>query len=244
MNLPPPLNHVFVDYENVQALDLTVIGNKCVTFTLLVGPHKKKLDVELVEQLFTHAASVEMVRVSASGRNALDFTLAYYLGRAVAADPAGFFHIISKDTGYDPMIVHLQSRHIRVRRHNDFSKLTFSALPKLQATAAVDPSRPSPTVQKPKLPAADKPMRTSPVPAKPKAPARDTPLTRVLEHLRSHPTNRPKRRKTLVSHLSALLGKQPVEGGIEKLIDELIAAGHIAIDAKNAVTYTLPASGS
>lgn len=91
MDHPLPLNHVFVDYENVHALDLAVIGCKGVTFTLLIGPHKKKLDVELVEQLFAHAASVELVRLAASGRNALDFTLAYYIGRAVAADPAGFF---------------------------------------------------------------------------------------------------------------------------------------------------------
>ena len=68
-------------------------------------------------------------------------------------------------------------------------------------------------------------------------------LKRVLKHLRTHPNNRPKRRKTLVSHLSALLGKQPTEGGIEKLVDALIKSGHIAIDAKNAVTYTLPVDG-
>ena len=236
MDLPPPLNHVFVDYENIQVLDLAVIGNKGVTFTLLVGPHKKKLDVELVEQLFAHAASVELVRLTKSGRNALDFTLAYYIGRAVAADPSGFFHIVSKDTGYDPMVEHLQSRHIRARRHNDFSTLTFSAPPKPQGTAVVEASRTAPAAPKPR-------PRISPPPAKPKAPGVEKPLTRVLEHLRTHPNNRPKRRKTLASHLSALLGKQPTEAGIEKLIDELIAAGHIAIDAKNAVTYTLPTGG-
>ena len=32
--LPPPMNHVFVDYENVHAIDLAVIGNKGVTFYL------------------------------------------------------------------------------------------------------------------------------------------------------------------------------------------------------------------
>ena len=243
MDHPLPLNHVFVDYENVQALDLAVIGCKGVTFTLLIGPHKKKLDVELVEQLFAHAASVELVRLAASGRNALDFTLAYYIGRAVAADPAGFFHIVSKDTGYDPMIAHLRSRHIRVRRHDDFSALTFSTSPKLQAQAAVEPSRTSSAAPRVKSPATDKALKASPAPAKSKARVGESPLTRVLVHLRTHPTNRPKRRKTLVSHLSALLGKQPTEGGIEKLTDELIKAGHIAIDSKNAVTYTLPTGG-
>lgn len=243
MNLPLPLNHVFVDYENVQTLDLSVIGSKGVTFTLLVGPQKKNLDVELVEQLFAHAASVELVRLTASGRNALDFMLAYYIGRAVAADPAGSFHIISKDTGYDPMIEHLRSRHVRIRRHNDFSTLTFSAEPKLNELAADERSRTTPAVPKRKAPVANKPLKKSSIPLRKPGPFDDKPTARVLEHLRTHPNNRPKRRKTLVSHLSALLGKQPTEGGIEKLIDELNEAGHIAIDAKNAVSYPLPTNG-
>src|ERR1051325_7599061 len=92
-----PLNHVFVDFENVHAINAGVIGRKGVTFTLLLGAHRKTLDVTLVEQLVQHAASVELIRLNESGKNALDFALAYYVGRAVAADPAGFFHIVSKD---------------------------------------------------------------------------------------------------------------------------------------------------
>ncbi len=220
MNLPPPLNHVFVDYENVQTLDLSVIGTKGVTFTLLLGPQKKKLEVELVEQLILHAASVEFVRLTSSGRDALDFTLAYYVGRAVASDPGGYFHIVSKDTGYDPLVEHLRSRHIRARRHVDFSQLNFSGVPK------------------PVIAAAELAVRSVPVPRS-KVSEVNGPLARVREHLCAHGTNRPKRRKTLIRHLSALLGKHPPAMGIESLIDELIAADDIRIDAKGAVTYTL-----
>jgi hypothetical protein len=103
-DLPPPINHVFVDFENVHKVDLSVIGSQAVTFTLLVGPRQTKLDVSLVEKLFAHAHSVQMVRLTSAGKNALDFTLAYYVGRAVAADPTGCFHIVSGDSGYDPLI--------------------------------------------------------------------------------------------------------------------------------------------
>ena len=122
-----PVNHVFVDFENVPDIDVAVIGNKAVTFTLLLGSRQTKLDVSLVEKLLEHAASVELVRLTSPGKNALDFTLAYYVGRAVAADPTGYFHLISRDTGYDPLIEHLRSRNIRARRHADFSTLTFGA---------------------------------------------------------------------------------------------------------------------
>ena len=162
--LSPPMNHIFVDYENVHEVDPALIGAKSVSLTLLLGARQTKLDAALVEKLMEHAASVQLVRLTTSGKNALDFTLAYYVGRAAMADPTGHFHIVSKDTGFEPLIEHLRSRHIRATRHDNFTPLT------------------------------------TPAPAKPhSAPAEDL-LTRASEHLRKLVTNRPKRKKTLVSH--------------------------------------------
>ena len=132
--LPLPLNHVFVDFENVHQIDFSVMGSKPVHFTLLVGAQQPRMDVVLVQQLLKHADSVELVRLTSPGQNALDFALAYYVGRAAVADPTGYFHIVSKDKGFDPLIEHLRSRRIRVRRHDDFSTLTFSGPGKTPST--------------------------------------------------------------------------------------------------------------
>ena len=35
------MNHVFVDFENVHQVDLTLIGAKSVSFTLMVGRNKR-----------------------------------------------------------------------------------------------------------------------------------------------------------------------------------------------------------
>lgn len=195
------MNHVFVDFENVHQVDRSVIGSKSVCFTLLLGARQTKLDVALVEKLMEHAASVQLVRLTSSGRNALDFTLAYYLGRAVLSDPSGYFHIVSKDTGYDPLIAHLRSRHIHAHRHDDFTTLTFSGLQKPSSAQSEDL------------------------------------FTRVLEHLRKNTTNRPKRKKTLVSHLLALAGKTATEGDVLKLVESLREAGHLSLGDKDAVSY-------
>jgi hypothetical protein len=120
------MNHVFVDFENVHRIDASVIGAQSVNIIILLGARQTKLDTALVEKMMEHAASVQLVRLTSSGRNALDFALAYYLGRAVSADPTGHFHIVSKDTGFEPLIEHLRSRHIHAQRHNDFTTLTFS----------------------------------------------------------------------------------------------------------------------
>ena len=95
--LSPPMNRVFVDYENVHTVDLSIIGAKAVYLTLLMGAKQTKLDADLVEKLMAHAASVQLIRLTTSGKNALDFALAYYVGRAVITDPTAYFHIVSKD---------------------------------------------------------------------------------------------------------------------------------------------------
>jgi hypothetical protein len=51
-----------------------------------------------------------------NGTNALDFHIAYYIGRLAAKCPDAYFHIISKDTGFDPLIKHLKGQGISCQR--------------------------------------------------------------------------------------------------------------------------------
>ncbi|MCA1602491.1 MAG: hypothetical protein LC776_12880 [Acidobacteria bacterium] len=51
-----------------------------------------------------------------NGTNALDFHIAYYVGRLAAGYPDAYFHIISKDTGFDPLIKHLKDHKIFCQR--------------------------------------------------------------------------------------------------------------------------------
>lgn len=217
--LGPPMNHVLVDFENVHHIDPAIIGAKAVSLTILVGAKQTKLDAEMVVKLFEHAASVQLVRLAASDKNAVDFALAYYLGRAVLADPAAYFHIVSKDSGYDPLIAHLASRHVRVRRHQDFSTLTFSA-PAASADAV------------PK----SKPAATAP---KVKAVELTDAMQLVLERLRKSANNRPKKQKTLLSHLKNDLANGATEADAAELLKKFVEAGYVRIDDKAGVTYHL-----
>jgi len=222
-NVPSPFNHVFVDFENVQKINLAVIGREAVRFTLLVGPRQTKLDFFLAEKLLQHPDSVQLLRLASAGRNALDFTLAYYLGRAVVADPGGSFHIVSKDKGYDPLIEHLRSKQIRARRHDSFATLTFA--PPVRRPAPSPPTADS----KPKSRA--KP-RTQPA-------IRDERMDQVLEYLRKPSTPRPRNKKKFASFLVAYLGRKMTELEALALVENLRRAGHIAIGPKDVVTYRL-----
>jgi PIN domain len=222
-DLPPAMNHVFVDYENVHAVDPAIIGSKTVHVTLLLGAKKTTIDATVVEKLMRHTATVEMIRLTSSGRNALDFILAYYLGRAVLADPRGCFHIVSKDKGYDALIEHLQSRHIRARRYDSFAALTIAGATGLPAA--------NPPSAAPRLRTRAKP-RTQPA-------IRGERTNQVLEHLRMPSTTRPKNRKKLVSFLVAYLGHKITGAEASHLVENLCQAGYLAIGDKGAVTYRL-----
>ena len=92
-------NHVFVDFENVCEIDPDILEKETSTFTLLLGARPNETESRAGRE--TLAPCLVGAVGSSSFQNALDFTLAYYLGKAVTADPNGFFHVVSKDSGFD-----------------------------------------------------------------------------------------------------------------------------------------------
>jgi len=58
----------------------------------------------------------EYVQIDGNGKNALDFHITYYLGRLAAENPDASFYLISKDTGFDPLIKHLKAQGIFCQR--------------------------------------------------------------------------------------------------------------------------------
>ena len=56
------------------------------------------------------------VKIAGNGSNALDFHIAFYIGKLSAEDSSAYFHIVSKDFGFDPLIQHLKSQKIGICR--------------------------------------------------------------------------------------------------------------------------------
>ena len=244
-------NHVFVDFENIQQIDPRIIGAKSVSFILLVGAKQTKLDMDVVEQLLAHAASVRLLRLKSSGKNALDFAIAYSLGRTAASHPNDCFHIVSKDKGFDPLVEYLQSQNVPVRRHESFATLTFTSetkaptAPPRPATSIVPPPaqlRPK-TQPAPKAPTHSTPPPHPPVPLpppRPKAvPAMSENALRLLDHFRKNTSNRPRKKKTLIAHAISFLGNKIPPAKAETLVDELTRFGHISINEKGVLSYKL-----
>ncbi|HTX64225.1 MAG TPA: PIN domain-containing protein [Opitutaceae bacterium] len=208
------MHHVFVDFENVQDIDLSGLGDDPVELTILLGQDQKPPPSRLLATLVERAGGVRLVKMRRAGRNALDMTLASQVGAAAARDPAGTFHIISEDTDYDPLIEHLQ--HIGI----DAVRVTRSAPP-------------------PPLRAAEKPAGRPPrrPPEHPAVAADADRFAAVVQWLERNPKNRPTRHARLVRQINDQFGRRLRVGEAEAIAAALTERGLVAIDGQNRVTY-------
>jgi len=66
---------------------------------------------------------MQLVETGRAGKNALDMVLAHYVGAIRVTDPEGYFHIVSKDKGFDALVGHLNDNGALARRHASFSEI-------------------------------------------------------------------------------------------------------------------------
>ena len=112
-------NYLLIDYENVQPRDLSTLCKHGFRVRVFVGASQARIPIKLVESLQPLGMAVEYIQISGNGRNALDFHIAFVIGQLAAQDNDANFHIISKDTGYDPLIEFVNQSRIRCNRYED-----------------------------------------------------------------------------------------------------------------------------
>ena len=105
-------NIVLIDFESVRPESLAALERAHFKVIVFVGAGQTKVPIEIATTLQRMGANAEYVRISGHGKNALDFHICFYIGQLAAQDPAAYFHVISKDGGFDPLIRHLRSRKI------------------------------------------------------------------------------------------------------------------------------------
>ena len=226
------MDHVFVDFENVPSVDLSLIANKSVHVTLLIGEKQRRLDLMLVRQIHEHAAKVTLIEVGASGRNALDLVLAWHLGHTAERHPGEQFYIVSRDKDFDPLLSHLHARGLKIGRVDSFAELPM-----------LDPR---PSAKHPPAPrrTAVSNRPTPPIVKITPAPVLDDRLAKLIDRLQHKPKARPVRRNTLLSHINGFYGNQLSEGELDNIVATLQQRGIVRVDANDRVEYPLAAAGT
>lgn len=127
-------HYIFIDYENVCESDLSRISGKPVRVFMILGTRHTKLPTSLFLFAQDHPEQVRIIQTPVDGRNALDFVLTLELGRIFVSDPAGYFHIVSKDTDFESVIQHLKHETKFIARHASLTEIPSLRTPEERLT--------------------------------------------------------------------------------------------------------------
>ena len=244
--------YVLIDFENVQPKTLDRLQPGSVRIKVFLGQHQNRLMLELVQALQPFGADAEYIAIQGSGPDAVDFHIAFYIGRLAAADPGATFTIISRDKGFDPLVRHLVGLGIPCQRIPDIDGTPAAAKPAAKkATKVVQkvvqkvaakkaPAKPAPAKQAAPKPAAPKQAATPAPVAKTAAPsvAKGTP-TRVAEVVaRLKKSSKPAKMTTLRSSIKSWFKPALDEKAVDAIVQALQGSGQIKVDGTK-VAYAL-----
>jgi hypothetical protein len=108
--------YVLVDFENIQPANLDKLRDRGFTLRIFVGSAQERVPLKIVNSLQVFGTSLEYIQTCGIGPNALDFYIAYFLGRQSTETPDARFFVVSRDTGFDPLLQHLRSQGVTCRR--------------------------------------------------------------------------------------------------------------------------------
>lgn len=202
-------NYVLIDHENVQPGSGSLLDKTGVKVLVFVGASQKKIAVTLAATLQPLGTRVTYVQISSNGKNALDFHIAYYIGRLAVEDADAVFHVVSKDTGFDPLMQHLKTQKIRAS-----VSASVEGLPFLKPASARNP-KPSPPL--PEMTHFER-------------------VELVAKNLLQRETGRPATRKRLTNAVKALLQNRVDDAETMQVISDLERQKVVVINGEK-VTY-------
>jgi PIN domain len=216
--------YILIDFENVQPDKIGALDTGAFKIKVFVGAKQSRVALGLASALQPMGNAVEYVQIEGSGRNALDLHIAYYIGRLAVEEPGCVFHIVSRDTDYDPLIDHLKAKKIQCQRWSSFSDIPHARVAAPKVTPVARPAA------KPKA---------LPKVAPKAAPQTSNRVAELVDNLEKRARARPSTLKTLTSTIkSHFRAAGMTDAEVDGIIEELKKRGLIAVkDGK--VTYQL-----
>lgn len=142
------LTCILVDLENVQLKAPELAGLKRGEHLLKIfhGPSQNSFTAAMVRALQPLGDAVEYIQCEKAGPNALDFHLAFHLGRLTASQPELDFRIVSRDKGFAQLVAHATRLGHRVSQHASLhwpglTDVVHAEAPAAQIAAAPQPER-------------------------------------------------------------------------------------------------------
>ena len=113
---------LLVDLENKHKVDLSPLDEsfKAIIF---VGANQNPPKASKKPATAHRFSRVDFLKISGTGKNALDFHIAFELGRTFETAPATQCFVLSSDKGFDPLLTHLSNLGMTCRRVESIGEL-------------------------------------------------------------------------------------------------------------------------
>jgi hypothetical protein len=113
---------LLVDYENIPRIDMGSL-DESYRAIVFVGATQNTPRAARSMNTAHRFRRVEFQRISGLGKNALDFHIAFQLGRVFETAADTVCIVVSGDKGFDPLIAHLTSAGMQCRRAGSFAEI-------------------------------------------------------------------------------------------------------------------------
>jgi hypothetical protein len=218
---------LLVDYENIGKIDLAAIpGGVRVPF--FFGASQRTVPTEFLRAALRLGERFVPIDIEGQGKNALDFHIAFYLGEYLARAPHTDCVILSKDKGFDPLVRHLIRRGFAVRRANSMAEALGS-----RAAPATAPRSPAGARTGGRRGGGG---RTGGRRESLRGEGGSLKEEALQLLTGTQKARRPRKRKGLIGVLHSHFARKVPESELQRLVDELIAAGHLS-EANGAIAY-------
>ena len=234
--------YFLIDFENVQPKALDRLQPGTSRIKVFLGQHQSKLMLELVQALQPFGADAEYIQIQGSGPDAVDFHIAFYIGRVAAHESDAAFNIISKDKGFDPLVRHLNGLGIACRRLVEIpGAVPVTAIAPAVAVAKKVAKSPAKKVAAKKTPAKNvtvivEPTKKAATAVGTKAPTTHARASEVVALLKK--SNKPAKVSTLKSSIKSWLKPAVDDKTVDSIVQSLKDSKKIAV-AGTKVTYSL-----
>lgn len=113
---------LLVDLENIHKVDLSLLDESFHAI-IYVGANQNPPKASKKKSTAHKFTRVDFQKIEGSGKNALDFHIAFQLGRTFETAPDTECFVLSKDKGFDPLLAHLNKNGLKCLRLSSLDEL-------------------------------------------------------------------------------------------------------------------------
>ena len=114
---------LLVDYENVQSIQIDELDPNNTEIVIFIGDSQNKIPFQLVKDSQKFGEKLNWIKIEGNGTNALDFHIAYHLGKITNEKTQDKYIILSKDKGFDPLVKYICKQGFECKRINSINEI-------------------------------------------------------------------------------------------------------------------------